>query len=122
MMQGELFEDSNYIFQVDYYKKGKPTGKRGNLTYANTYSDVLYEFLLKDLCEKVHGHDWWNHVLSDEDIICHKENNVSAFYSVIFKDGNKVLCVYEVEMEVVGCHKNILNNPNVSPIRRVEQL
>ncbi|TXN38283.1 hypothetical protein FVB32_08310 [Flagellimonas hymeniacidonis] len=121
MIQGGLFEDSNYIFRVYYRKKGKPTGKRSNKTYANTYADVLYDFLLKELCKKVHGHDWWNNVLNDEDIICHKENNVSAFYSVILKDGNKVICEYDVEMEVIGCRKNILNNPNISPIRRVEQ-
>ncbi|MEO0525724.1 MAG: hypothetical protein AAFZ89_00765 [Bacteroidota bacterium] len=120
MINGKLFEPSNYLFKVDYFKKGKPKGKRGNETYANTYREVLYEFLLKELCEKVHGHDWWNMALEDKDIICHKESNVSAYYTVIFKEFGKVLCEYEVEMEVIGCHKNIANNPETSPIRRIE--
>lgn len=121
MVQGELLEDANYIFKVDYYKKGKPKGKRGNVTYANTYSDVLYEFLLEELCEKVHGHDWWNLALKDEDIICHKKNNVSAFYSIVFKNDNKVVCEYQVEIEVIGFRRDIANNPTASPIRVVGQ-
>ncbi len=115
MIQGELFKDANYIFKVDYYKKGKPRGKRSNETHASTYSEVLYKFLLKELCEKVHGHDWWDLVLNDEDIICHRENNVSAYYSVVFKNGNKAICEYRVEMEVIALRKEIINDPKASP-------
>lgn len=120
MINGKLYEPSNYLFKVDYYKKGKLKGKRSNETYADTYREVLYEFLLKELCEKVHGHDWWNLALNDNDILCHKESNVSAYYTIIFKEGGKVLCEYEVEMEVIGCHKDIVDNPEASPIRRIE--
>lgn len=119
MIQGLLYENANHLFKVDYYKKGKPQGKRGNQTYADTFLDVLYEFLLKELCEKVHGHDWWDDVLNDEDIICHKENNVSAFYSEIFKSRNKVICEYEVEMEVIASRQEIINNPGSSPNHKV---
>ena len=120
MIKEKLFWPSNYLFKVEYFKKGKLKGKRSNQTYANSYRDVLYEFLLKELCEKVHGHDWWNLALGDNDIICHKESNVSAFYTIIFKEGGKVLCEYEVEMEVIGCHNDIVDNPDTSPIRRIE--
>jgi len=118
MIQGNLFENSNHAIRVDYFKKGKPKGKRGNITYANTFKDVLYNFLLKDLCEKVHGHDWWSDVLEDEDIICHGENNISAFYSIIFRNGNKVIREYEVEMEVIASRKDVIGKPEAFPNRK----
>lgn len=120
MIHGSLYANANHLFKVDYHKKGKPQGKRGNETCADTFLEVLHVFLLKELCKKVHGHDWWNDVLNDEDIICHKENNVSAFYSVIFKNSQKVICEYEIEMEVIGSNKEAINNPDASPNRKVE--
>ena len=80
------------------------------------------EHLLKNLCEKVHGHDWV-YGLRDRnelDLLCQKESNVSAYYSVVFKNGNKVLCHYEVEIEVIGTRNEIINNPEAAPNRRVE--
>ena len=120
MTKGALYENANHLIKVDYYKKGKPQGKRGNETYADTFLDVLHNSLLKELCEKVHGHDWWDDALNGEDIICNKENNVSAFYSIIFKNGNKVICEYEVEKEVIASLKEIINNPDASPNRKVD--
>ena len=46
MIQGGLYENPNHLFKVDYYKKGKPQGKRGNETYSDSFLDVLYDFLL----------------------------------------------------------------------------
>ena len=122
MIQGKLFESQNHLFEVAYFKKGKPTGKRHVLIYADTFEEVLEEHLLKNLCEKVHGHDWV-YGLRDRnelDLLCHKESNVWAYYSVVFKNGNKVLCQYEVEIEVIDTRNEIINNPEGAPNRRVE--
>lgn len=65
---------------------------------------MLEEHLLKILCEKVHGHDWV-YGLRDRnelDLVCHKKSNVAAYYSVVFKNGNKILSQYELEIEVIG--------------------
>ncbi len=110
--------EGNHIFYTEYSKKGKPTGRRSMEIISNTFEEALYQFMLPYLCEKVHGHDWWHNVLKDGDIICHKESNVSAYYSVLFKNEKKVICEYKVEMEVIATRHEVINDPEAAPNRK----
>lgn len=94
--------EGNFIYHVEYQKKGKPQGKRSLMVIANDYEEVIWEHMLKMLCEKVHGHDFLFGVLKEKDVVCNKSNNIISQYAVTFrKNENKAIVEYIIDMEVM---------------------
>jgi hypothetical protein len=96
--------EGNFTYNVEYHKKGKPNGKRSLIVLADDYEEVLWEHLLKMLCEKVHGDDFLFGRLKEEDVVCNKSNNIIAKYTVTFRD--EIDTIYIIDMEVI-CERNI---------------
>ncbi|WP_047247491.1 hypothetical protein [Maribacter thermophilus] len=95
--------NGKFIFNVEYYKKGKPNGKRSLHVIADDYEEVLWTHLLKKLCEKVHGHDFLFGYLKEQDVVCNTTNSLRSNYTVRFRNGDgNVIAEYLIEMEVVG--------------------
>jgi len=92
--------DRKFIYNVEYYKKGKPNGKRSLHVIADDFEEVLWTHMLKKLCEKVHGDDFLYGYLKNEDVVCNKSNNVIAQYTVTFRD--EIDTIYILDMEVIG--------------------
>lgn len=93
------------VFTVNYWRKGKEQGKRGFIGFFNstTYERVLFDSVLRDLCESTYSmHYEWFFLNNDIFIKRTKANGVRCEYTVrLFKlgDRSKLLSEYEVEIE-----------------------
>ena len=94
-----ILEYSNE-FKVSYYRGKKPTGKTPYYIRADTFESVYNNFIIKDLCEKVYGHDFlfgvWDSIKHE---LLHK-NEYQREHKLIFKDGKKILETYIVEIDL----------------------
>tara|TARA_R110002167_G_scaffold224321_2_gene429739 strand:+ start:213 stop:509 length:297 start_codon:yes stop_codon:yes gene_type:complete len=92
--------EGNFIYNVEYHKKGMPNGKRSLHVIADDYEEVLWTRLLKELCEKVHGDDFLFGYLKEKDLVLNKSNNIIAQYTVTFR--GEIDTIYIIDMEVIG--------------------
>jgi len=94
--------NGKYQFKVDYSKRDKgPTGKRSMFVFADSYEEVIHDFMLKELCEKVHDFDLLGHGLEENDVKCLRTNEFMSQYSVTFRnDNDNIITEYLVDIEV----------------------
>lgn len=105
---------NNNEFEVFYYKKNKPKGKRSYYVLLGTFEKVFTEFVVKDLCNKVHGDNNLFFFLDDIDVITLKEDVYGCEFEVTFRNGKKVLEKYIVEIEL------IFNGGDINPSHKDE--
>jgi len=101
------------VFRVNYQKKNKPTGNREFPVFAasTTFEDVLFEFLLSDLCEvNYYTHYWWQ--MLNEHIFIKRVNvkGLRCEYIIILCDmyhRSKVVAEYQVNIECFENDKSV---------------
>jgi len=94
--------NGKYQFIVDYSKKGKgPTSKRSMFVFADSYDEVINDYILQELCEKVHNFDLIGHGVNENDVKCLRTNDYISQYSIKFRnDNNEIITEYLIDIEV----------------------
>lgn len=100
------------IYQIAYFKKGKPTGKRKFIFHGNsTFEEILFDCVLNPICNSVYKMDYWYAMLGTNLIITRKSiGGLICIYSIVmkaWKESKPILCEYEVEINCLFDTKEI---------------